>query len=79
MPAATNGSAERMRRYRERRHKGIACVVQVPIYTTDVEKLIEERRLPVEESNESRSIAKAVELLVDDFVKGWLVGPARPM
>ena len=75
----SNGSAERTRRYRERRQKGVACVVHVPIYATDVKKLIEEKRLRVEASNDSGSIAKAVELLVDDFVKGWLVGPARPL
>ncbi len=35
-PAVTrNGSAERMRRYRERKRQGVVCIVQVPIYQLD--------------------------------------------
>lgn len=75
----SGGGAERTRRYRERKQKGVACVVRVPIYATDVAKLIEERRLPIERSSDSEMIAAAVGLLVDDFVKGWLVGPAMPL
>ncbi len=40
-PAVTrNGSkssAERMRRYRERKREGVVCIVKVPIYQLDAE------------------------------------------
>jgi hypothetical protein len=75
----SGGGAERTRRYRERKRKGVACVVRVLIYATDVAKLVEQSRLPIEKSSDSEMIASAVGLLVDDFVKGWLVGPARPL
>ena len=74
-----SGGAERTRRYRERKQKGIARVVRVPIYATDVAKLVEQSRLAAENSSDSEMIASAVGLLVDEFVKGWLVGPARPL
>ena len=68
-----------MHPYREWQRKGVACVARVPIYTADVEKLVQVDRLRAHEAADRQSIATAIELLVDDFAKGWLIGPARPM
>jgi len=50
----------------------------VPINAADVERLIQAGRLDAHEAADCLSIAAAIELLVDDFAKGWLIGTARP-
>ncbi len=65
-----NGSAERMRRYRERKRQGVVCIVQVPIYQLDAEALVTRNRLKPEHESHP---AKIVEALVDDFTEGKLV------
>ncbi len=73
-PAVTrNGSAERMRRYRERKRQGVVCVVQVPVYALDVEMLVTRNRLKPEHESHPAKIVEAVEALVDDFTEGKLV------
>ncbi len=73
-PAVTrNGSAERMRRYRERKRHGVVCVVQVPVYALDVEMLVTRNRLKPEHESHPAKIVEAVEALVDDFTEGKLV------
>ena len=72
----SGGSAERMRRYRERQRRG-ACIVRVPVYPLDVAQLVQAKRLRPEETADRSRIGTAIELLVDDFAKGWLVGTAR--
>ena len=68
-----NGSAERMRRYRERRRQGVICIVQVPIYQLDAEMLVTRNRLLPEHESYPAKIVEAVEALVDDFTEGKLV------
>ncbi len=73
-PAVTcNGSAERMRRYRERKRQGVVCVVQVPVYALDVEMLVTRNRLEPEHESHPAKIVEAVEALIDDFTEGKLV------
>ncbi len=73
-PSVTrNGSAERMRRYRERKRQGVVCVVQVPVYALDVEVLVTRNRLLPEHESHPAKIVEAVEALVDDFTEGKLV------
>ena len=68
-----NNSAERMRRYRERKRRGVICVASVPIYEEDIEALVARRRLKLEDKGKPGKVAAAVEYLVDDWVKGRLV------
>ena len=68
-----NGSAERMRRYRERKRRGVVCVARVPIYDLDIDALVAHRRLKPEDKNDTGKVAAAVEYLVDDWAKGELV------
>lgn len=66
-------SAERMRRYRERRRQGVICITCVPVYALDVEMLVKGKRLAPEDESNTAKIAAAVEALVDDFTEGKLV------
>ena len=66
-------SAERMRRHRQRKRRGVVCVVQVPIYQLDAEVLVTRNRLKTEHESHPAKIAEAVEALVDDFTEGKLV------
>ncbi len=68
-----NGSAERMRRFRERKRHGVVCIVQVPIYQLDAEMLVTRNRLRPEHESHPAKIVEAVEALVDDFTEGKLV------
>ncbi len=68
-----NGSAERMRRFRERKRQGVVCIVQVPIYKLDAEMLVTHNRLKPEHESHPAKIVEAVEALVDDFTEGKLV------
>ncbi len=68
-----NGSAERMRRFRERKCQGVVCIVQVPIYQLDAEALVTHNRLKPEHESRPAKIVEAVEALVDDFTEGKLV------
>ncbi len=68
-----NGSAERMRRYRERKRQGVVCIAQVPIYQLDAEALVTRNRLLPEHESHPAKIVEAVEALVDDFTEGKLV------
>ena len=68
-----NGSAERMRRFRERKRQGVICIVQVPIYQLDAEMLVTRNRLKPEHESHPAKIVEAVEALVDDFTEGKLV------
>ncbi len=73
-PAMTrNGSAERMRQFRERKRQGVVCIVQVPIYQLDAEALVTRNRLKREHESHPAKIVEAVEALVDDFTEGKLV------
>ncbi len=68
-----NGSAERMRRYRERKRQGVLCMARVPIYALDAEAFVRRGRLrSVDEENQEK-IAEAVEALIDDFTEGKLI------
>jgi hypothetical protein len=68
-----NSSAERMRRYRERKRRGVVCVAPVPIYEEDIDALMASQRLELEDKNDARKVAEVVEYLIDDWVKGKLV------
>ena len=68
-----NGSAERMRRFRERKRQGVVCIVNVPIYQLDAEMLVTRNRLKPEHESHPAKIVEAVEALVDDFTEGTLV------
>ncbi len=68
-----SGSAERMRRFRERKRHGVVCVVKVPIYQLDAEALVTRNRLKPEHESYHAKIVEAVEVLVDDFTEGKLV------
>ena len=71
-------SALEGRRFRERQRRGVACVARVPVHTAGIERLVQAGRLQAGETTDRQSIATAIELLVDDFAKGWLIGTARP-
>ena len=71
--AEVSNGAERQRRYRERKRRGVVCVAQVPVYVLDVEMLVTRSRLKPEDQNDVGKIAEAVEVLVDDFTEGKLV------
>ena len=64
--------AERMRRYRERKRRGVVCVAPVPIYEEDIEALVAHRRLKLEDKGKPGKVAAAVEYLVDAWVRGEL-------
>ncbi len=66
------GSAKRMRRYRERKRRGVICVASVPIYEEDIEALVARRRLKLEDKGKPGKVAAAVEYLIDDWTKGKL-------
>ena len=64
--------AERMRRYRERRRRGVVCVAPVPIYENDIDALVACGRLKPEDRTDTGKIVEAVEYLVDAWVRGEL-------
>ncbi len=68
-----NTTAERMRRYRERKRNGMLFMAQVPIYPLDAEAFVKCGRLRPEGEGNREKIAEAVEALVDDFTEGKLV------
>ena len=61
-----------MRRYRERRRRGVVCVAPVPIYENDIDALVEHSRLRPEDKADTGKIVEAVEYLVDAWVRGEL-------
>ena len=65
-----------MRRYRERKRRGVVCVARVPIYDLDIDALVAHRRLKPEDKNDTGKVAEAVEYLVDAWVRGEL-GPPK--
>ncbi len=67
-----SSSAERTRRYRERKRRGVVCVASVPIYEEDIEALVARRRLKLEDKGKPGKVAAAVEYLIDDWTKGKL-------
>ncbi len=67
-------AAERKRRYHERKRLGVLCMARVPIYPLDAEVLVKHGRLRPEDEKTRKSIAEAVEALVDDFSEGELDG-----
>ena len=71
--AEVSSGTERQRRYRERKRQGVVCVVRVPIYVLDVEKLVTRNRLKPEDQNDTAKISAAIEALVDDFTEGKLI------
>ena len=73
MSYSLSTSAERTRRYRERKRQGVVAVVQCLIYARDVEMLVETNRLKPEDDNNRVKITSAIEDLVDDFTEGKLV------
>ena len=68
-----NTSAERTRRYRERKKQGVICVAPVPVYELDIDALVAHGRLKQEDRNDAGKVAEAVEYLIDDWTKGNLV------
>ncbi len=67
----SNGAA-RQRRYRERKRRGVVCIVHVPVYCRDVEELVTCDRLSAEHERNTEKISAAVEGLVDDFTEAKL-------
>ncbi len=67
-----SNSAERMRRYRERRRQGVVCIARVPVYCRDVEELVTCGRLSAQDERNTEKISAAVEGLVDDFTEAKL-------
>ncbi len=67
-----SSSAERTRRYRERKERGVICVAPVPVYEEDIEALVAQGRLKPEDRNDAGKVAEAVEYLVDAWVRGEL-------
>ena len=68
-----SNSAERQRRYRDRKRQGVVCVAKVPIYVRDVETLVARNRLEPDDQEDTAKIGAAVEALVDDFTEGKLI------
>ena len=68
-----SSSAERTKRYRQRKRQGVVAVVQCPIYARDVETLVATNRLKPEDDDNRVKITSAIEDLVDDFTEGQLV------
>ncbi len=66
-------SAERMRRYRQRKRQGVVCIARVPVYALDVETLVARNRLKPDDQNDTAKIAEAIEAVVDDFTEGKLI------
>ncbi len=64
--------AERTRRYRQRKRRGVVCVAPVPVYELDIDALVAQGRLKPEEKNDTGKVAEAVEYLVDAWVRGEL-------
>ncbi len=64
--------AERTRRYRERKKRGVVCVAPVPVYELDLDALVACGRLKPEDKNDAGKVAEAVEYLVDAWVRGEL-------
>jgi hypothetical protein len=64
--------AERMRRYRERKRRGVICVASVPIYEEDIEALVAHGHLKPEDKGKPGKVAEAVKYLVDAWVRGEL-------
>ncbi len=67
-----SSSAERTRRYRERKKRGVICVAPVPVYELDLDALVAQGRLKPENKSDTGKIAEAVEYLIDDWTKGKL-------
>ncbi len=67
-----SSSAERTRRYRERKKRGVICVAPVPVYELDTDALVAQGRLKPEDKNDAEKVAEAVEYLIDDWTKGKL-------
>ncbi len=68
-----SSSAERTRRYRERKKRGVICVAPVPVYELDIDALVAQGRLKPEDKSDAGKVAEAVEYLIDDWTKGKLV------
>ena len=64
--------AERTRRYRERKKRGVVCVAPVPVYELDIDALVAQGRLKPEDKNDAGKVAEAVEYLLDAWVRGEL-------
>lgn len=60
-----SAAAERMRRHRERRSKGLRCLT-VQLRETEVDTLIRWGFLPSGQRNDRRAVVKAVHGLLDD-------------
>jgi hypothetical protein len=72
MPALSSApAAERMRRYRKRRRKGIRCV-NVQIHVTEIDALIRKKYL----EQQSRDDLKAVEYAIRTVVLDALANEA---
>lgn len=69
--------AERMRRYRERRRRGVVCVAPVPIYENDIDALVACGRLKPEAKADTGKVVEAVEYLIDDWVRGEPIPKGR--
>ena len=67
-----NSGTERMRRFRERKKRGVICVAPVPVYELDIDALVAQGRLKPEDRNDAGKVAEAVEYLIDDWTKGKL-------
>ncbi len=67
-----SSSAERTRRYRERKRQGVICVAPVPVYELDIDALVAQGRLKPEDKGDTGKISEAVEYLIDDWTKGKL-------
>jgi hypothetical protein len=57
-------AAERMRRYRERRRKGVSCVI-IQLFETEISALIQRGLLEPTQRHDKAAIARAMGLFLD--------------
>jgi len=64
-PATRSAAAERMRRHRERRRKGLRCLM-IQLRETEIDALIGSGLLKPEMRNDPRAVRKAFYSFLDD-------------
>ena len=80
MPALSSApAAERMRRYRKRRRRGIRCV-RVQIHVTEIDALIRKKYLDQQSRDDLKAVEYAIRTVVLDALtnEAWRVTAGRP-
>jgi hypothetical protein len=63
-PPGLSPAAERMRRYRERRRRGVSCVI-IQLFETEISALIQLGLLEPTQRHDKAAIARAMGLFLD--------------